>query len=218
MEQGKQFKRKIGERGQVTIPKEIRVQFGLRSGEEVIFTVDEDGVIQLRNADNDEELAAAYQRTAERDRELNAEWEHVSTEATAEVEYSDADQRPITRKELTEIQDRMGEALQEEVDADKEWDEDSPVSVRWRAIKLCDELGLSEEVRFQANLIIKMMYDKDRLTGNSVEPAATVYLASRMYNEEKTLEEVADAAGIPSDSLHTGYRTLCEFLDIDNQD
>ncbi len=36
---------KIGERGQVTIPKEIREKFGLRTGTEVEFRIVEDTIV-----------------------------------------------------------------------------------------------------------------------------------------------------------------------------
>uniref|UniRef100_A0A8A2VBU3 Transcription initiation factor IIB n=1 Tax=Haloterrigena alkaliphila TaxID=2816475 RepID=A0A8A2VBU3_9EURY len=86
MEQEKRFKRKVGDRGQVTIPIEFREQFGLTAGEEVVFTVDERGDLLLRKSGNEQDLASAYQRTAQRDKRVNTEWEHVSVEATDEVE------------------------------------------------------------------------------------------------------------------------------------
>lgn len=72
--------RRVGDRGQVTIPKEIRNQQGISGGDTVEVAV-EHGTIVIRKPLSREDLAAAYQRTAERDRRLAREWEYTSVEA-----------------------------------------------------------------------------------------------------------------------------------------
>jgi AbrB family looped-hinge helix DNA binding protein len=42
------MKRKVGERGQVTIPKRLREELGIRPGEEVEFERGENGELRLR--------------------------------------------------------------------------------------------------------------------------------------------------------------------------
>ena len=67
---------KIGERGQVTIPKKIRTQFGLRPNTEVEFHVSH-GSITLRKAR----------------KKLNlAKWKGKCAQSLAELGYSSVDQ------------------------------------------------------------------------------------------------------------------------------
>lgn len=72
--------RKVGERGQVTIPKELRERFGIRGGDEVVVR-EEDGKIVIEKSTLAERLAEGYRRRAERDEELDGEMTAVSREA-----------------------------------------------------------------------------------------------------------------------------------------
>lgn len=76
--------RRVGERGQVTIPKWIREQEDIQGGDEVIIDR-EDGKIVIRKAMTEDELAAAYEEHADRARRVNEEWEHASSEANEEL-------------------------------------------------------------------------------------------------------------------------------------
>jgi len=76
-----EHKRKIGERGQITIPKELRERHGLQSGEEISFIEADDEII-LKPPTDEERLAEGYRKYADRSRALAEEMENVSTEAT----------------------------------------------------------------------------------------------------------------------------------------
>ncbi|NGM71371.1 AbrB/MazE/SpoVT family DNA-binding domain-containing protein [Natronolimnobius sp. AArcel1] len=72
--------RKAGGRGQVTLPKHLREDFGISGGDEV--TIREEGnKIVIEKPTSREELAEGYRRRADRDRELTAEMEDISQEA-----------------------------------------------------------------------------------------------------------------------------------------
>lgn len=73
-------RRKIGERGQVTIPKELRERFGIKGGDDVVIH-EEAGKLVIERSVTREELAEGYRRRAQRTRELADELEGVSTEA-----------------------------------------------------------------------------------------------------------------------------------------
>ncbi|WP_227380637.1 AbrB/MazE/SpoVT family DNA-binding domain-containing protein [Haladaptatus halobius] len=77
-----QNKRRVGDRGQVTIPKWIREQENIHGGDEVVVERD-NGQIVIRKADSvdDDDLAQAYRDHAEEARRINDEWEGVSSEA-----------------------------------------------------------------------------------------------------------------------------------------
>ena len=74
--------RRVGDRGQVTIPKWIREQEDIHGGDEVVVER-EDGKIVIRkpNGVNRDELAQAYKDNAKQAREVNEEWEGASREA-----------------------------------------------------------------------------------------------------------------------------------------
>ena len=76
--------RRVGERGQVTIPKWIREQEDIHGGDEVVIDR-EDGKIVIRKAVTEEELVAAYEEHAERAQQVNDEWEHASSEANDDL-------------------------------------------------------------------------------------------------------------------------------------
>ena len=76
-----EHKRKIGERGQITIPKELRERHGLKSGEEIAI-IEADDEIVLKPPTDEERLAEGYRKHADRSRTLAEEMESASTEAT----------------------------------------------------------------------------------------------------------------------------------------
>ncbi|ERH08251.1 MAG: looped-hinge helix DNA binding domain, AbrB family [Halonotius sp. J07HN4] len=76
-----EHKRKIGERGQITIPKELRERHGLKSGEEIAI-IETDDEIVLKPPTDEERLAEGYRKYADRSRALAEEMEDASTEAT----------------------------------------------------------------------------------------------------------------------------------------
>jgi AbrB family looped-hinge helix DNA binding protein len=73
--------RKVGERGQVTIPKDLRDRQGIQGGDEVVF-VETDGEIVIQPPTDTERLAEGYRKRADVSRELAAEMENTSSEAT----------------------------------------------------------------------------------------------------------------------------------------
>ncbi|RCU44495.1 AbrB/MazE/SpoVT family DNA-binding domain-containing protein [Haloplanus salinus] len=73
-------RRKIGERGQVTIPKELRERFGIKGGDDVVIH-EEAGKLVIERPVTREELAEGYRQRAQRTSELADEPEGVSTEA-----------------------------------------------------------------------------------------------------------------------------------------
>jgi len=73
-------RRKIGERGQVTIPKELRERFGIKGGDDVVIH-EEAGKLVIERSVTREELAEGYRQRAQQTRELADELEGVSTEA-----------------------------------------------------------------------------------------------------------------------------------------
>lgn len=73
-------RRTVGERGQVTIPKELRDRFGIRGGDEVVIH-EESGKLVIERPVSREDLAEGYRRRGDRDREIDAEFDRVSTEA-----------------------------------------------------------------------------------------------------------------------------------------
>lgn len=81
---GEGTRRKVGERGQVTIPKGLREQFGISGGDEVIIS-EEDGTLVIEPAVTRQELAEGYRKRSERATELAEELQTVSREATGQV-------------------------------------------------------------------------------------------------------------------------------------
>jgi len=73
-------RRTVGERGQVTIPKELRKRFGISGGDEVVI-YEEGGKLIVDRATTRDELAEGYRRRAAQTRELNAELSGTSSEA-----------------------------------------------------------------------------------------------------------------------------------------
>ncbi|WP_280538054.1 AbrB/MazE/SpoVT family DNA-binding domain-containing protein [Halopenitus sp. POP-27] len=72
--------RKVGERGQVTLPKELREKLGIQGGDEVLVH-EEDGKITIEKSVTREELAEGYRRRKAESDALTAELDGVSREA-----------------------------------------------------------------------------------------------------------------------------------------
>lgn len=73
-------KRRVGERGQVTLPKDLREQFGIQGGDEVVIH-EERGKIVIEKPVTREVLAEGYRQRAQRDREVAEELQGTSREA-----------------------------------------------------------------------------------------------------------------------------------------
>ena len=72
--------RTVGERGQVTIPRELRDQYGIEGGDEIDF-IDTANGIWIRPPSDDERLAEGYQERSDRSKQLAEEMEPASAEA-----------------------------------------------------------------------------------------------------------------------------------------
>lgn len=77
-------KRTVGERGQVTIPKAFREEFGLEGGDEVTVRAESDKIV-IEKPVSRSELAEGYRRRAHRDRSIADELADVSREADANL-------------------------------------------------------------------------------------------------------------------------------------
>lgn len=75
-------RRKVGERGQVTLPKQIRERLGISGGDEVVVR-EEDGRIVVEKPVTRDELAEGYRRRADEMERLAEEMDAVSEEADA---------------------------------------------------------------------------------------------------------------------------------------
>jgi AbrB family looped-hinge helix DNA binding protein len=76
-----EHRRKVGERGQVTLPKELRDRFGIEGGDEVVF-VDVGDEIRIQPPRDDERLAEGYRKRADRSRQLAEEMVEKPSETT----------------------------------------------------------------------------------------------------------------------------------------
>ena len=72
--------RKVGKRGQITIPKEIREKEDIKGGDEV-KTIEKDGELVIKKLDDREKLKEAYQKMAEQNRKISEEMLNASKEA-----------------------------------------------------------------------------------------------------------------------------------------
>lgn len=77
---GRQEHRKVGERGQITIPQSLREKFGIQGGDEVVIR-EEGGKLVIERPVTREDMAAGYRKRAIRSSELAEEMEGISTEA-----------------------------------------------------------------------------------------------------------------------------------------
>lgn len=76
--------RKVGDRGQVTIPKELRDRRGIEGGDEIRF-IEGNNEIIIKPPTDEERLAEGYKKTADRSRHLAEEMEGTSAEATERI-------------------------------------------------------------------------------------------------------------------------------------
>lgn len=72
--------RTVGERGQVTLPKELREKLGIHGGDEVLVH-EEDGKITIEKPTSREELAEGYRQYAAASEALEEEMAGTSREA-----------------------------------------------------------------------------------------------------------------------------------------
>ncbi|MDS0220960.1 AbrB/MazE/SpoVT family DNA-binding domain-containing protein [Haloarcula sp. S1AR25-5A] len=77
-------KRRVGDRGQVTLPKALREAFDISGGDEVAIH-EESGKIVIEKPVTREDLAAGYRARAARLRDLNKEMKGVSQEADEQL-------------------------------------------------------------------------------------------------------------------------------------
>lgn len=73
-------KRRVGDRGQITLPKELREEFDIGGGDEVEIRK-EAGKIIIEKPITREDLAAGYRARTDHLRELHNEMDGVSQEA-----------------------------------------------------------------------------------------------------------------------------------------
>lgn len=76
--------RKVGERGQITIPQALREKFGIQGGDEVVIR-EENGKLVIERPVTREDMAAGYRKRATRSSELAEEMEGISTEADEQL-------------------------------------------------------------------------------------------------------------------------------------
>lgn len=76
----------VGERGQVTIPKDIRDKEGIKPKDKVIVKIEDDRVVvekALSKKQKEELMAEGYKKMAKLDKEIEEEWKYTSKEADA---------------------------------------------------------------------------------------------------------------------------------------
>jgi AbrB family looped-hinge helix DNA binding protein len=76
--------RTVGERGQVTLPKELRERFDIQGGDEVVVRETDDRIV-IEKPVTRADLAEGYRRRAERDERIAEEMARVSREADGHV-------------------------------------------------------------------------------------------------------------------------------------
>lgn len=62
----------VGERGQITIPKDLRERFGIRGGDEVVVRAEDDQIV-IAQRTVDDRLEEGYREQADRDRRVARE-------------------------------------------------------------------------------------------------------------------------------------------------
>lgn len=77
-------RRIVGDRGQVTIPKELRERFGLEGGDEVLIR-EADGRLVIEPPVTEEDLAEGYRTRYRRDIDLARVLDGTSQEADAHL-------------------------------------------------------------------------------------------------------------------------------------
>jgi AbrB family looped-hinge helix DNA binding protein len=76
--------RTVGERGQVTLPKELRERFDIQGGDEVVVRETDDRIV-IEKPVTRADLAEGYRRRAERDERIAENMAGVSDEANDHV-------------------------------------------------------------------------------------------------------------------------------------
>jgi len=76
--------RRVSERGQVTIPVDLRERVGIRAGDELVFEERGDEIV-IRPPVDEERLAEGYRKRADRAQELAEEMAPASAEATEQL-------------------------------------------------------------------------------------------------------------------------------------
>jgi AbrB family looped-hinge helix DNA binding protein len=76
--------RTVRERGQVTLPKELRERYDIQGGDEVLFRETDDRIV-IEKPVTRADLAEGYRRRAERDERIAEEMAGVSREADGHV-------------------------------------------------------------------------------------------------------------------------------------
>ena len=79
--------RTVGERGQVTLPKELRERFDIQGGDEVIVRETDDRIV-IEKPVTRADLAEGYRRRAERDERIAGEMAGVSGDADSVTSFS----------------------------------------------------------------------------------------------------------------------------------
>lgn len=73
-------KRKVGKRGQVTLPKELRDKLGIAAGDKVVVE-EEEGKIVIKTPVTRNDLEKGYRERAEKMKEIEDEMREASEEA-----------------------------------------------------------------------------------------------------------------------------------------
>ena len=76
----------IGERGQITIPKNIREKEGLKPKDKVIVKIEDNKIVvekSLSKQEKEKLMIEGYKKMAKRDKEIAEEMKYVSREADA---------------------------------------------------------------------------------------------------------------------------------------
>ncbi|WP_137285965.1 transcription initiation factor IIB [Halorussus salinisoli] len=91
-----------------------------------------------------------------------------------------------------------------------------PVDPKEYVPRFSSELGVSEEVKMQANEIIDVTAEKGLLSGKSPTgyAAAAIYAASLLCNEKKTQREVAEVAQVTEVTIRNRYQEQIEAMGI----
>jgi transcription initiation factor TFIIB len=91
-----------------------------------------------------------------------------------------------------------------------------PVDPKEYVPRFSSELGVSEEVKMQANQIIDETAEQGLLSGKSPTgyAAAAIYAASLLCNEKKTQREVAEVAQVTEVTIRNRYQEQIEAMGI----
>ena len=76
--------RTVGERGQVTLPKELRERYDIQGGDEVVVRESDDRIV-IEKPVSRADLAEGYRRRAEHDERIADDMAGVSREADNDV-------------------------------------------------------------------------------------------------------------------------------------